>query len=417
MKQKMIAVTLLVVAGLLVLTGVQMVISLQRFPLEVPKIHPLVIYNDEDNLSGIAAPMLNAYLEKSKPVGSQSGTGSEIESFEMQNARIIAKGNGLYAIAIIFRLSPEDANYLSLKSRGIVDRRKMLNCEWTFVVRKVNDDQYVLIDTQLTKDFIPKLGISQSKIDMLLFSPTVAKNVYQVKHNNVYVTYDSGITWKQLPIQNFDKFAGKDSDGHPYMDSLFAGSVHMSSQKSAFVFTSGEKDGKLQALLSNDSGKSWHTKLIDDRIPEGFNPCVQFSQDGKFGIAAVQSHKSIEKAETNLYVTYDGGDTWTMITKMSTFLLSNITFSNEKIGFLTFSNDRSSLYTSDGGKTWKILKLQLPPQYEDIFSNQLAPSFNGKHGEIILNIGGNNGCSGEWQTATFVTEDAGLTWKFDKIHP
>ncbi len=415
MKSKFIVAISATTTGLLLIICILIILNMKFTFDESPNIHPLIIYNDTEHMAGIANSVLEAYLAEAVPLGSSGKTGSDIEGFQMTNAKIISQGKNIYAVAIIFILSPDDANYFSFKNKGIVDKKQQLHCEWTFVIREVNEGQYLLVDTQTTKDFIVKMGISQNDVDRLLLLPTIEKTAYTVKNNNVYITYNNGANWSQVPTGNFALFAGKNSDGSAYSDMLFPASVCLIPQKAAFLFTSGEKDGKLQILLSNNSGKTWNIKLIDNKIPSGFNPCICFLDDGMLGYAAVQFHKSAGKAETNLYVTQDGGNTWSKMSQMTAYMVNDITFSNKKTGFLSFSNDRSSLYTQDGGSTWKELLLKLPLQYKDIFTNQLAPRFNGAHGEMDLNVGGNSGCSGEWETATFVSENAGLTWKFDKI--
>ncbi len=415
MKSKFITAILATTTGTLLIICTLLILNIKFTSSEVPKIHPLIIYNDTEHMVGITDSVLGAYLAGALPPGSSDKTGSEVEGFQVTNAKIISQGENLYAVAIVFILSPDDANYFKFKNKGIVDKKQQLHCEWTFVIRKVNEGQYLLIDTQTTKDFIAKMGINQNNVDRLLLSPTIEKTAYTVKNNNVYITYNNGENWSQVPTGNFALFAGKNSDGSAYTDTLFPASVYLTPKKAAFLFTSGDKDGKLQILLSNNSGKTWNIKLIDNKIPSGFNPCICFLDDGMLGYAAVQFHKSAGKAKTNLYVTQDGGNTWSKMSQMTAYMINDIIFSNKKTGFLSFSNDRSSLYTQNGGSTWKELLLKLPPQYKDIFTNQLAPRFNGAHGEMNLNVGGNSGCSGEWETATFVSENAGLTWKFDKI--
>lgn len=415
MKSKIITVTLAITAGTLLIICTLFIHNIKFTSAEVQKHYPLIIYNDNEHMDGIADSVLEAYLAEAIPPGSSGKTGSKVEGFQVTNAKIISRGEDLYAVAIIFILSPDDANYFNFKNKGTVDKKQLLHCEWTFIIRRVNEGQYLLIDTQTTKDFIGKMGIKQSDVDRLLLSPTTEKIAYIVKNSNVYITYNNGITWNQVPIGNFALFAGKNSDGSAYTDTLFPGSVCLALQKTAFLFTSGGKDGKLQVLLSSDSGKTWNTKLIDNKIPSGFNPCICFLDDGMLGYAAVQFHRRAGRAETNLYVTQDGGNSWSKVSQMSAYMINDITFSNKKMGFLSLSNDRSSLYTQDGGITWKELILKLPPQYKDVFTNQLAPRFNGTHGEMDLNVGGSSGCSGEWETATFISENAGLTWKFNKI--
>ena len=415
MKSKFIAAILATTAGTLLIVCILLILNIRFTSAEVPKIHPLIIYNDNEHMTGIADSVLGAYLAEAVPPGCLGKTGSEIEGFQMTNAKIISQGKDLYAVAVVFILSPDDANYFNFKNKGIVDKKQQLHCEWTFVIRRVNESQYLLIDTQTTKDFTGKIGIKQSDVDRLLLSSTIEKTAYTVKNCNVYITYNNGANWNQVPTGSFALFAGKNSDGSAYTDTLFPASVYLTPQKAAFLFTSGDKDGKLQILLSNNSGKTWNIKLIDKKIPSGFNPCLCFLEDGIHGYAAVQFHKSAGKAETNLYATQDGGNTWSKVSQMSAYMINDITFSNKKTGFLSFSNDRSSLYTLDGGITWKELILKLPPQHKDIFTNQLAPHFNGTHGEIELNVGGSSGCSGEWETAVFISENAGLTWKFNKI--
>ncbi len=415
MKSKITAAILVITAGTLLIICILFLHNIKFDSAEVRKNYPLIIYNDKEHMNGIADSVLRTYFEEATPSGSAGKSGIETEGILMTNAKIISQGEDLYAVATVFIMSPDDANYSQFKNKGVADKKQQLHCEWTFVIRKVNEGQYLLVDTQMTKDFIGKMGIKQSDVDRLLLPPKTEKIAYMVKNSNVYITYNNGTNWNQVPTGDFASFAGKNSDGSAYTDTLFPGSVCLAPRITAFLFTSGNNDGTLQVLLSGDSGETWNTKIIDSKIPSGFNPCICFLDDGKHGYAAVQFHKSAGKAETNLYVTQDGGNTWSKTSQMSAYMINNITFSNKKTGFLSLSNDRSSLYTQDGGSTWKKLILKLPPQYDDIFTNQLAPHFNGAHGEMDLNVGGSSGCSGEWQTATFISENAGLTWKFHKI--
>lgn len=56
----------------------------------------------------------------------------------------------------------------------------------------------------------------------------------------------------------------------------------------------------------------------------------------------------------------------------------------------------------------------MPTEYEDKFMEAQQPKFEGKKGVILVGQE-ENGELGKGKMAKFITEDYGLTWKFDGV--
>lgn len=193
--------------------------------------------------------------------------------------------------------------------------------------------------------------------------------------------------------------------------------VYVSPDKTAIVY--GFADGGSQALhvlISDDSGRTWN----DYEIPgsKGYDTkLIGFStdQDGWIVAGATQG---VGQALNHIYFTSDGGKTWREIGNPNEVYAEHVTgagFSDNKTGFVGFryyeDNGPVIYWTRDQGRTWERLEAELPAKYEDYRKNPLSPLFDGNKGTYPIAMRDSEGI--ELGTIYLVTEDYGLTWKYE----
>jgi len=133
--------------------------------------------------------------------------------------------------------------------------------------------------------------------------------------------------------------------------------------------------------------------------------------------------------ENYVYLTHDGGETWTETGNVNDVWPRVRTcgaFANDKVGFLCFRYDIENLgriyRTTDGGKTWSLFDLGLVwslPANAELCCEARSISFDGNSGngtlEYFAKLSGDDPDNGSIITLT--TSDFGATWKSTSTRP
>ena len=133
--------------------------------------------------------------------------------------------------------------------------------------------------------------------------------------------------------------------------------------------------------------------------------------------------------ENYVYLTHDGGGTWTETGNVNDVwprVLTCGAFANDKIGFLCFRYDIENsgriYHTTDGGKTWSQFDLGLVwslPANAELCCEVRSISFDGNSGngtlEYFTKLSGDDPDNGSIITLT--TSDFGATWKSTSTRP
>ncbi|MEY8741007.1 oxidoreductase, partial [Bacillales bacterium AN1005] len=93
-------------------------------------------------------------------------------------------------------------------------------------------------------------------------------------------------------------------------------------------------------------------------------------------------------------------------------------FINESTGFLSFGTinpEEPDVYvTEDGGETWTNAVFQIPDEYKRIFVTAEVPIKEGNHLAVLVNQGANGDYKGGKVKGKFLSDDNGKTWEFQQ---
>ncbi|MEG1481758.1 WD40/YVTN/BNR-like repeat-containing protein [Clostridium sp.] len=372
--------------------------------------HPVIKYEDSTKLQNIGEPMLSKYLERYMFETGMENASEKIEYVTVKSSILTAGDNNTFVVSVIFDIGPHKKGDFS--DWGDIDSEGIVHCNWRLVIRNLNNGEYRLLD--VLKDNINKE--ESNKENNSNIKTAVLDKKYKIEGDNVYITYDNGASWVKVPVPfsslNINYAGIKDSD------SLEDGSYFISNNMSAFIYGNGT------AYISNNKGKSWSSvNLLDNPNKEAPNDIdtnisgqfIGFTNDG-FGYALICTDKTMSFELINVYTSNDNGKSFEykgVVKKDGSSIATGVSFSSSKIGFIT-TKGNGILMTKDGGDTWDKIELKMPDKLKAIYDDPKAPIFTGNNGELYVGQGddGDYG-AGENQLCKFVTEDGGLTWKYD----
>lgn len=245
----------------------------------------------------------------------------------------------------------------------------------------------------------------------------VSDNIgYSLQNEKLQITYNNGETWKTVPVQKESLFSGEYTGNK---EELIQNSFILTEKRSLFFFAEkvSEFDYKLQFVTSHDQGKTWQQSTIIEKYPAIRYRKVEFLNES-FGYVIVSGDRSMSSEWSSIFITSDGGLTWTETNRPDTTrLVANGGFIDERIGFLSFGilNPEAPdvYYTQDGGSIWNQAEIAIPTQYEKIFVIAEAPFKEDDHLVMFINQGPNGDYLGGLIKGKFISLDNGQTWTFE----
>lgn len=205
----------------------------------------------------------------------------------------------------------------------------------------------------------------------IVISPHDPKTVYHAA-NVLFVTRDGGKTWTKISndLTRDDKARQKwsggpitgDNTGVEVYCTIFAVAE---SPRARGTIWAGSDDGLVH--VTRDGGKTWKNVtegLTKVGLPAwGTVTCIEPSPfEAETAYVVVDGHR-IDDRKPYLFVTRDGGATWTSLAaKMpADGYLQVVREDPKKKGTLYVGSERGVLFSTDDGATWRQLKLNLPP--------------------------------------------------------
>jgi len=237
---------------------------------------------------------------------------------------------------------------------------------------------------------------SQKQIDVL------------VKGESLYVTYDSGENWEEVP-ERLEKIQFGEYTPS-YDNELMENSYFLTKEKTSFLY----EDLGLKLIQTVDQGKTWQRyEISQENAGIRFRKIDFLSKD--FGYVIYSGGRVARQEGTVAYLTHDGGETWEeMASTNQTSLVQSGGFIDENTGFLSFGAAPNLQVTKDGGASWKTATIQVPEEYKAIFLVAEMPSKSGNQLELLLNQGEVGDYKGGLVKGKFISKDNGENWVFDR---
>ncbi|MFD3157288.1 WD40/YVTN/BNR-like repeat-containing protein [Haloimpatiens sp. FM7330] len=368
-----------------------------------------IVNNDEDLLN-IGGKLINVYMKTFLDKSNEDK--ASIRNLKVEKEKILEFNKDEMVIKVDFNLIPQ--NNRTHRSWGKIKNRK-LEASWILKIKISDNYVYKIADKEKFKRSNDKSEILKEAKEKKEILGAIHKNYY-IDGHNIKVTYDGGKNWIDVPFDAnifFDR-----GETLSKSNKLQMGSFIITPKNTSFVYGGSDKF-PITVLTSKDMGVTWSKSVVSDETKGSRKLFLDFTSD-KNGHVVATGDRAMSSVMTYAYETNDDGTTWNKIgdTNDITYTFVNgAAFSTDTIGFICYrSYDEypNIRYTVDKGNSWIKLKLPLPAQYKNKFTQAQRPKFEGKKGVILVKQG-ENGDLGKGKMAKFTTEDYGLTWKFDGV--
>lgn len=356
---------------------------------------------------------------------------SDVYKIETLNCNVVAGNSNEFAIQCAFRTFENNirvyngANVIFKNGWGNI-KGEYLYCDWTFLVKRVSDSIYQIEGISQTNDvisaFTAKYPDNNYMKQLKVIDVDSTKDcLYEIYKDQLYVSYDKGGQWKQVPI-TIEELLGH-GDGlipklikyknDPYNFYLDEESYYITPEKTVFVY-GGNSEIPLSIIISTDGGNTWTRTVVSNSMVGARRTFISFSEDGNCGYLVVGAYRTMHAELTFIYKTTDGGKSWSFVSSPDLgggyhTLTVSATFSTDSIGFITMggSQDQSVWYTMDGGMTWQNFIFGEKPESEYSVSMAYIKPFVGNKGVIYV---GTYDLEKPYYYK-YVSEDYGKTWR------
>lgn len=331
--------------------------------------------------------------------------------------------------------------------RGVVDNNRT-SFEW--VVTFTLDNHYDKTATVYVENIVSPedYGIAQYNAG-LVNTATTQKNTntkaqkqslvhYEIRNNVLSVTYDGGEKYITVPVDcaNLPIQAGTSN-------LLMDGSYKVATDKTAFLYGGKTVDNvkiPVTVTYSNDRGNSWITSEIETLSDVDYY-YVEFFDENR-GVVVLGYGKNENQQSSRMYTTQDGGTTWTQAgSGPATNVLKGVVYIEEEVGFFVYNYvegmDSNIYMTRDGGKTFSKIMLEEQEldttaansqnqtktadaadttgklSWRDVYKEAMVPVYDSDGNITIYLTQGSDGVYNNGKTvAKYQSVDGGLTWKY-----
>lgn len=189
-------------------------------------------------------------------------------------------------------------------------------------------------------------------------------------------------------------------------------------------------ESPVKIMLSHDKGVTWKESFVQGseemeiygdlrRDFPYYGGYIGFFGDSG-GYLVLTASVSMNDQPMRIYLTSDGGNTWSEIGnpyRRHSSVLTGAGFSTDQIGFISYRYYEDFgpdiWWTRDGGGTWEKLPVAVPEEYSKYVFTPGTPTFDGPNGVYPITYYDYNAPHLEERTLYMRTSDYGLTWTFD----
>ncbi|MBT2757936.1 oxidoreductase [Mesobacillus foraminis] len=240
---------------------------------------------------------------------------------------------------------------------------------------------------------------------------------YSVQNDQLQVTFNKGSDWIRVPVEKSKLFAGEYNGNRP---ELIENSYILTQNRISFLYVdaTSPEGNSIKLINSLDQGETWDHTVVTEQYPPIRFRKVEFLNDS-FGFVIISGDRTMSQEWTTVYLTRDGGKHWIETAHSNvTRLIYDGGFVDENTGFLSFgilSPEEPDLYlTQNGGDSWSKSTIAIPEQYHKIFVMAEVPFKEEDHLAVYINQGPNGDYKGGKVKGKFISNDYGNTWEFSK---
>ncbi len=378
---------------------------------------------NSDNMSFVADKWLEQYIKQYKKISILRE--KRVKSYEVADILVLEEN----VVQINFTLNIAKPNEKTATDWNGVLENNVITCQWVTYFQKFmenNETIYKVTDV-----------IRPAAYDLEKYNSSVQKDIdgynmeyvaeqpyektqytYKIEDNVCYVSYDTGVTWKKVPVDV--QSLCEVGDGNSYYNKLADRSYLITPEKTAIVY-GGTGKNNLTMVYSDDMGNTWMSSQITDDIDSNRVKFCSFPTKD-IGYVVASSGRAMSQEEQTIYVTKNGGKTWEVVGMApSTWLLYMAGFVDENVGFFSYisvDGEKTNFYkTKDGGKTFEEITL---PKTEVTQNGITLTPFKQpeipylESGKLYLTV--RQGSDGDYKggkvSGRYVSDDMGNTWIF-----
>lgn len=240
---------------------------------------------------------------------------------------------------------------------------------------------------------------------------TVTKDpiAYTLQNKKLYLTFNSGKNWQQVPATMAEFFGGEYATASS--NQLLSESYLLTKARSGFLLV---KDEQLVWLETKDQGASWQEFPVTD-VSYGLRfRKIQFLEDD-FAVCVLSGGRVMGQEGCEILVSQDAGKTWKEVSATGLgngMLVTAAGFVTADLGFVS---RKEQLYvTQDGGTTFTQATISLPAEYAKIFLWPETPYLEDDKLYLKVNQGDSGDYAGGLVKGLFESTDQGKSFTFVK---
>lgn len=370
-----------------------------------------------------------------------------VRKYNIEQVKVLDGQDNTVLISFYVILKNTASEYFSTWE-GVRDDGK-LKCEWvvSFALDSHLKDVTTVYPVSLMSSeaygiakYNEKIGAAAEQEETKNTSTDILAK-YIIRDNILYVTYDDGANYAVVPV---------DCANLPYKENstseLKDGSYMITTAKTAFLYGGMTNNGNkvpLTLVYSDNKGMDWTTCELD-AIYTAQDYYVKYFDENTGVVVCGYGKTDNESESSKIYKTTDGGDSWTVVgSGPANYIIKGTVFVNQDVGFFCynyFKGMESNLYmTRDGGKTFSKVTLEeqeldstaarpqgssLPngtasPEpsnqltWFDVYKDALVPVVDDKGVITIYLTQSEDGTYNDGKTAAkYQSADMGETWKY-----